>query len=133
MTFGLIYLAGYLWFWRYFVGFIAQDFAGTNYRTGLPNKLEGEDMIAGLFFGSMACLVYPAVVPGYFLRRQWHRGEWSETGAINNIFPGPKPIETKSEKQERLAREEREKIATRRKEINAAELRAGIEPTIWSK
>ena len=115
--FWLAYVVGYLWFWRYHVGYAA--------------RMDGiYDLPFGLFFGSFGTLVWPISVPGRFGYIAYKKLE-PTLGGEKNIFPGPKPIETRTEKAARLEREKTKEITRQRREINAKERELGMPLTRW--
>lgn len=119
----LIYLAGYLWFWRYIIGAIVHDVVG--------NEPDGVDYLVGVFIGSIVTLAWPPVVVirlVYVLAKKY-----GDVRAFESFFPAAKEIETKAEREERLMREREEAVWERQRAINAHERENGLELTRWNE
>lgn len=129
-----IYLAGFVWFWRYHVGFIMEEDRGSNSEYGdRTRNLDGGDIFWGLSFGTLITLGWPMTVSGRVVYVLWSKYVAPGDTSFERLFPGPKPIETAQEKRDRKAREAREQIKARRHEINEHERKNGIELTRWTQ
>lgn len=114
------YLAGYLWFWRYHVGYLYDQ-------VYCPDAV---DLVLCLVGGSLTAIMWPVTAP---IRAVYVAGikYGPEDFDASTLFPGPKEVETRAERQERKAREAQEQINAARREINQHERENGLEPTRW--
>lgn len=117
------YLAGYVWFWRYHVGYVLDDFA--------YGDADGFDIAMSMALGTLICAFWPATVAMRGVYVLWVKYGSDQAKAIEGLFPGPKEIESRWEKKERLEREARVLASTRQREINDKERELGMELTRW--
>ncbi len=122
----IAYVVGFVWLWRYHVGYIIDNFT-SDYR-----DLDGVDFGFSLFFGTMACFAWPVTLLGRVVFILWQKNMAENTGVLEILFPGPGEIETKQEKRQRIARSQQELIEKRQREINEHERANGIELTRWT-
>jgi len=81
MILGIIYGVGYLWFWRHHVGFFIHEMA-----YGEP---DGEDIVFGLFMGTLSTFFWPLTVAGVIIRNYWIKWGADRVGGLEKFFPDP--------------------------------------------
>jgi hypothetical protein len=118
-----MYLAGYAWFWRYHVGYMLDTFG---YR-----DQDGFDITMSMMLGTILCFFWPMSTAGRGVYVLWVRYVSDSIEKFDSIFPPPKQIETRYEKQQRKEREERDLIRMQRLEINRKERELGMKLTVW--
>ena len=119
------YVIGYVLCWRYHVGFFMHDMAW-----GEP---EGEDLAYGLAVGTLACIAWPVNLSARVVYVLWMKHIDGRVATLSGFFPNLKEVETAGEKQARKAREAREQITARRREINEHARANGLTLTRWSE
>lgn len=125
----IAYIVGYLWFYRYTVGYVLVGGMG-------DMRPDAGDIGFGMFIGAFANIFWPVLVlgrVGYVLIKK-HSPELDTL----DFFPGPREIETKSQKIKRMEREaeaaewERQKQeALYREKINRQERELDLPLTKW--
>lgn len=120
----IIYLAGFLWFWRYHVGFVFHELS---YGT----EPDSETLVWGLVFGTLGTTVWPVTVFGRSVYALWMKYIDGSVTTVGNFLPKPKEIETADERRERKAREESDKIDGYRKAVNDRERELEMPLTTW--
>jgi len=122
---GWIYFLGYLWFFRYTVGYLV-EFATSEYSRDVG------DYVMGCFLSLFVTLAWPLLVTGriaYVIAKKMSKGDELPTEIF---FPGPKPVETRGQKQARIAEEKKHALIARQQEINARERELDMELTRWT-
>jgi hypothetical protein len=95
-------------------------------------QIEGEDVFLALMIGSVAAMLWPVVWFGrlvYIIWVKWLQG--TDTNPLLKIFPPDKPVESASEKRQRIELQKREEIKTHRQHVNDRERELGLELTKW--
>lgn len=101
-----IYLAGYLWFWRYHVGYAIHEVS--DYSDVVDISL------CNVFLGTITAMFWPLTVTGRGLYILWTKYDLGErVGGLERFFPGPKEIETSHERKRRLLDEREEELERR--------------------
>lgn len=116
------YVIGYLWTYRYTVGYILSDTGG---------QPDGASVFIAVFLGLIFNIVWPVFVVGRVVYVLYVKHGIGETKRIESVFPGPKSVETKAEKNVRLEREAQHMMAERRRQINARERELELPLTKW--
>lgn len=81
----VLYSVGYLWVWRYFVGWFMEDF-------DIDENDDLIDVFVCFFLGTLACFLYPVVIPFRMAVRAYYRHVSSHEFALRKFFPAPKPV-----------------------------------------
>ena len=85
-----LYAVGYLYVWRYFVGWFMEDF-DIDETDGLV------DVLMTVFLGTFCALLYPVVIPARMASRLYYRYMSDKEFTIRKFFPTPRPVDPNEE------------------------------------
>lgn len=134
--YGWIYFLGLIPAFRFHAGAILHNVTG-------GYGLDAEDYIMATVFGLMTMWLWPLTLAGRLVYIGVRKSGLSDRNLAHLFFPEPKAIESRAQKQARLAREQRElheaQMRTEREwkrqaqqRTNKLEAEAGIPLTKWS-
>lgn len=118
----IAYFVGYVFMFRKIAGAMA-------YTMSYDGEPDAEDYVLGLIMAFCSSFFWPPILIGwsmFYLAKRYGNG-------MNVLFPKPKPIETRSEREARIAAEQKAQIKERQKQINAAERENGLPLTEWNR
>lgn len=121
------YVLGYLWFWRYHVGFLLDDVCG-------HHGMDAIDVLMGVTVGSLWALFWPVTVTVRLAYVQYlkHVNIETSAAAVAKIFPAPKKIETRDERVMREQKQREDAVRARQRQINELEREHGLKVTKWT-